>query len=153
MAELHDIALVDFPVARYMQMQQHHDALLREFALIATNTEDSNAPRDLLLRLADEMYERYGDAAGPFREGVAEAAAQGEVVTTLKLSIPFSTLRWTEDFLLLFEEADEYCRRGDLLTPQAPHEVTTFRRWMVGELIRQIRDGATPSPYWSQGLT
>ena len=149
MDEMHEIALVDFPVARYMQMQQHHDELLREFALIATNTETSKAPKDLL-RLADEMYERYGDAAGPFREGVAQAAAQGEVVTTLKLSIPFSTLRWTEDFLLLFEEADEYCRRGDLLTEPAPDEVTTFRRWMVGELIRQIRDGATPSPYWSQ---
>ncbi|MPZ73660.1 MAG: hypothetical protein GEU74_10590 [Nitriliruptorales bacterium] len=151
MTELHDVALVDFPVARYAQMQQHHDALLREFALIATDLEDSRAPRDLL-RLANEIFERYGDAAEPFREGVAAAVERGDIVTTLKLSIPNSTLRWTEDFLLLFEEADEYCARGDLLTPAAPPEVVAFRRWMVGELIRQIRDGASPSPYWSQEL-
>lgn len=150
MTELHDVALVDFPVAGYLQMQHHHDALLREFALIATNPEHSKAPRDLL-RLADEMHERYGDTAGPFRDGVAEAVARGDVVTTVKVSIPFSTLRWTEDFLLLFEEADEYCARGDLLTPPSPPEVAAFRRWMVGEVIRQIRDGATPSPYWAQG--
>ena len=151
MTELHDVSLVDFPVARYLQMQEHHDALLREFALIATDSESSAAPSDLL-RLANEMFERYGDAAGPFREGVQAAAESGEVVTTLNLSIPYTTLRWTEDFLLLFEEADEYATRGDLLTGPAPVEVAEFRRWMTGELIRQIRDGATPTPYWAESL-
>ena len=151
MTELHDVSLVDFPVARYLQMQEHHDALLREFALIATDSGNSSAPGDLL-RLANEMFDRYGDAAGPFRDGVAAAADSGEVITTLNLSIPYTTLRWTEDFLLLFEEADEYAARGDLLTEPAPVEVTEFRRWMVGELIRQIRDGATPSPYWAESI-
>jgi hypothetical protein len=151
MTELHDVSLVDFPVARYLQMQEHHDALLREFALIATDSEHSSAPSDLL-RLANEMFERYGDAAGPFREGVAAAVDSGDVVTTLNLSIPYTTLRWTEDFLLLFEEADEYAARGALLTEAAPMEVTEFRRWMVGELIRQIRDGATPTPYWAESI-
>src|SRR5687768_4398397 len=110
MTELHDVSLVDFPVARYLQMQEHHDALLREFALITMDNENSSTSADLL-RLANEMFERYGDAAGPFREGVAAAADSGEVVTTLNLSIPYTTLRWTEDFLLLFEEADEYAAR------------------------------------------
>jgi hypothetical protein len=151
MTELHDVSLVDFPVARYLQMQEHHDALLREFALIAMDSEHSSASSDLL-RLANEMFERYGDAAGPFREGVAQAAESGEIVTTLNLSIPYTTLRWTEDFLLLFEEADEYAARGDLLTEPAPVEVTEFRRWLVGELIRQVRDGATPTPYWAESL-
>ena len=151
MTELHDVSLVDFPVARYLQMQEHHDALLREFALIATDSQSSAAPSDLL-GLAKEMFERYGDAAGPFRDGVAAAADSGEIITTLNLSIPYTTLRWTEDFLLLFEEADEYATRGDLLTEPAPVEVAEFRRWMVGELIRQIRDGATPTPYWAESI-
>jgi hypothetical protein len=151
MTELHDVSLVDFPVARYLQMQEHHDALLREFALISMDSEHSSASSDLL-RLANEMCERYGDAAGPFREGVAKAAESGEIVTTLNLSIPYTTLRWTEDFLLLFEEADEHAARGDLLTEPAPVEVTEFRRWLVGELIRQVRDGATPTPYWTESL-
>lgn len=151
MSELHDVSLVDFPVAQYVQMQEHNDAVLRELSLIATSSDESAAPRELIA-LAHEVFARYGDAAGPFRDDVAEAVERGEDVTTLRLSIPYSTLRWTEDFLLLFEEADEYCASGDLLAAEAPPEVVMFRRWVVGELIRQIRDGATPTPYWAQSV-
>lgn len=148
--ELHDVSLVDFPVSRFLQMQAHHDAMLREFALIAMRPDDPelNTPRRLL-SLAAEMQQRYGDAAEPFRDAVAAAAERGDIVTTLDVAIPFSTLRWTEDFLVLFEEGDEYCSRGELLTPPSPPEVVDFRRWLVGELIRQVRDGATPSPFWA----
>lgn len=148
--KVHAVALVDFPVAQFLQMQDQHDAMYREFALIALRADDMEAdtPRRLIA-LAKEMQERYGDAAEPFRKAVAEAAERGDIVTTLALSIPFATLRWTEDFLMLFEEGDEYCRKGHLLTPPSPPEVVSFRRWLVGELIRQIRDGATPTPFWA----
>ena len=148
--ELHDIALVDFPVAQFLQMQDQHDAMLREFALIALSADEMEAstPRRLV-SLANEMQDRFGSADKPFREGVAAAAERGDVVTTLEMSIPYSVLRWAEDFLLLFEEGDEYCRKGHLLTPPSPPEVVSFRRWWVGELIRQIRDGATPTPFWA----
>ncbi len=150
---LHEVSLVDFPVARFLQMQAQHDAMLREFTLIAMRADnpDLNTPRRLV-SLAAEMQQRYGDAEEPFRDGVVAAAERGDIVTTLKLCIPFSTLRWTEDFLVLFEEGDEYCRKGELLTPPSPPEVVEFRRWMVGELIRQIRDGATPTPFWAGSL-
>ena len=151
--ELHDIALVDIPVGRFLQMQQQHDAMLREFALIALGAGQGapQAPRRLV-GLAEEMQVRFGDTAPPFRDAVSAADARGDVVTTLEMKIPFSTLRWCEDFLLLFEEGDEYCRQGQLLTPPSPPEVVEFRRWLVGELIRQIRDGATPTPFWTSSL-
>jgi hypothetical protein len=152
MTQMHDVALLDFPVGRYLHMQQHHDAMLREFSLIALDTsEDTSVPRRLV-GLAKEMFDRYGDAAGPFRRGVAEAVDRGDVVTSLHLRIPYETLRWTEDFLLLFEEADEFCRKGQLLTPPSPPEVVEFRGWLVGELIRQIRDGAPPTHYWTEAI-
>jgi hypothetical protein len=146
----HTVSLVDLPVSQFLQMQAQHDAMLREFALIAIRADESGptTPRRLVA-LAEEMQQRYGDAARPFREGILAAADSGEVVTTLNLTIPPSTLRWAEDFLLLFEEGDEFCRQGQLLTPPSPPEVADFRRWLVGELIRQIRDGATPSPFWA----
>lgn len=150
---MHNVALVDFPVAQFLQMQEQHDSMLRELALIALRADqpDAEVPRRLL-SLAREIQQRANDGANPFREGVEEAAERGDVVATLELTIPFSTLRWTEDFLMLFEEADEYARSGHLLTPPSPPEVAEFRRWLVGELIRQIRDGATPSPYWAGTL-
>lgn len=150
---MHDVSLLDFPVARFLQMQEQHDAMQREFALIALRAEDPDAEIPGRLKsLAAEMQQRPGDAADPFRHGVAEAAARGDIVVTLDLRIPFSTLRWTEDFLLLFEEGDEFCRQGHLLTPPSPPEVVEFRRWLVGEMIRQIRDGATPTPFWADSL-
>ena len=150
MTEQHTVSLVDLPVSQFLQMQAQHDAMLREFALIAMRSDEAEpkTPRRLVT-LATEMQERYGDGAQPFREGVAAAVERGDVVTTLNLTIPTSTLRWAEDFLLLFEESDEFCRQGQLLTPPSPPEVADFRRWLVGELIRQIRDGATPSPFWA----
>ena len=151
MSELHDVALVDFPVSRYQQMQQQHDAVMRELTLIALAPgSDSSAVPRRLTSLAEEILQGQGDAGLPFREGVAAAADRGDDITTLQLQIPFSTLRYMEDFMLLFDESDEYCRRGDLLTPPSPPEVVSFRHWLVGELIRQIRDGAPPSPFWSQ---
>ncbi len=153
MNDLHEIALVDVPVGRFTQMQQQHDAMLREFTLIALGAKEgtSTASRRLV-SLAEEIQVRVGDASPPFRDAVAAAEARGDVVMTLQMQIRFSTLRWCEDFLLLFEEGDELCRQGQLLTPPSPPEVAEFRRWIVGELIRQIRDGATPTPFWAGTL-
>lgn len=150
---MHDVALVDFPVSRFVQMQEQHDSMLRELALIALRADEpeSQVPRRLL-SLAREMQNRDTGGGAPFRNGVEQAVERGDVVTSLELRIPFSTLRWTEDFLMLFEESDEYSRSGHLLTPPSPPEVVEFRRWFVGELIRQIRDGATPTPFWAGSL-
>lgn len=147
---MHDVALVDFPVARFLQMQEQHDAMLRELSLIALRTDEPDAavPRRLM-SLAHDVQQRDHDRADLFRAGVEEAAERGDVVVTLELSIPFSTLRWVEAFLMLYEEGDDYARTGHLLTPPSPPEVVEFRRWFVGELIRQIRDGATPTPFWA----
>ena len=149
---LHDVALVDFPVARFLQMQEQHDAMQREFALIAMRDDEAGGKVPPRLRaLATEM--QRGESGGnPFRQGVAAADERGDVVVTLELRISFTTLRWTEDALMLFEEGDEFSRSGHLLTPPAPPEVVEFRRWLVGELMRQVRDGATPTPFWAESL-
>jgi hypothetical protein len=153
-SELHEVALIDLPVALYQQMQQQHDAMMRELTLVALAPDpDHNVVPRRLISLAEQIYSSQRDAARPFREGVAAAAERGDDIATLQLQIPFSTLRWMEDFMLLFDESDEYCRRGDLLTPPSPPEVVSLRHWLVGELLRQIRDGAPPSPFWAQGAS
>lgn len=151
MTALYDVALVDFPVAMFQQMQQQHDAMLREFSLIVldSDSEEHAVPRRLVA-LAQEMHAQFG-LVRVFRDGVAAAVERGDVVTSLRLKIPVETLEWCEAFLVLFAEADEFCRQGQLLTPPSPPEVVEFREWLVGELMRQIRDGASATPFWAQG--
>lgn len=47
----------------------------------------------------------------------------------------------------LLDEADEFCRAGDLLTLAATGEGVAFRRWFLHEFVRQI-DGRPPRA-WS----
>jgi hypothetical protein len=49
----------------------------------------------------------------------------------------------------LLDEADEYCRRGDLLTLATPSDTLAFRRRYLEEFVRQI-DGAPARPWQEQ---
>jgi hypothetical protein len=142
------VQLVDLPVARYLQMQQHHDAMLREFAIIAVGVEDPDVhavPRRLV-ELVDEMH-GIGDRSIRFRSAVHEAFERGDETTTITMEVGPETMRWAEDFLMLFDLGDEFCRSGQLLTSPSPPSVVAVRHWVVGELIRQVRDKAPPSPF------
>ena len=46
----------------------------------------------------------------------------------------------------LFDEADEFCRRGDLLTLAESSEVHAFRTWYIEEYVRQL-DGGPPTSW------
>lgn len=149
MTELHDVALVDLPVSLFLETQQHHDTILRELTLVALATPEEATAVPRLHALARELYAASTEPQKPFRDAVAAAAARGDDIVTLRLQVPFSTLRGMEDFMLMYDEADEFCRKGELLTPASSAGVAAFRRWLVGELIRQVRDGAPPTPFWS----
>ena len=149
MTQLHDVALVDLPVSLFMATVQHHDAVVRELTLVALAPDTAGEPPSRLKTLARELYGAPGEVVQPFRTAVTEAAARGDDIVTLRMQVPFSTLRGMEDLMLLFDEADEFCRRGDLLAPPSSAGIASFRRWFVGELIRQVRDGAPPTPFWA----
>ena len=46
----------------------------------------------------------------------------------------------------MLDEADEFCRHSDLLTLATPADLVAFRRWFLGEIIRQL-DGGAPRPW------
>ena len=149
MTQLHDVALVDLPVSLFLATMQHHDAVLRELTLIALAPDTPGRAASRLVTLARELYGAPGDAVQPFRQAVIEAHERGEDIVTLRTQVPLSTLRGMEDLMLLFDEADDFCKRGDLLAEPSAPGVAAFRRWLVGELIRQVRDGAPPTPFWA----
>ena len=51
------------------------------------------------------------------------------------------------EFDALLDEADDYCRAGEtLLTLATPAPALAFRRWFLGEFVRQAA-GEPPRPW------
>lgn len=141
------IHLRGVPPSLYARVVARQDELLREFMHIAyAQPEDRGSIPARLLALMEEVRTRHAASSARLREHLVAALDAGE--ECIDLALPAAP-RMAEDaraLLEAFEEADEYCRSGELLTLEAPAEVVEFRRWYLGEVIRQSR-GEHPRPW------
>ncbi len=46
----------------------------------------------------------------------------------------------------MLDEANEFCRSGDLLTLDTPPDVLAFRQWFLAEFVAQLA-GSAPTPW------
>ena len=75
------------------------------------------------------------------------AAEEGRASIDLVYHVPVEVGSAAKELGQLLDEADDYCRQGDLLTLVAPTQAAAFRRWFLGEFVRQT-SGSEPRP-WS----
>ncbi|CAA9345177.1 MAG: hypothetical protein AVDCRST_MAG16-1977, partial [uncultured Frankineae bacterium] len=150
--DLRQIRMLQMPVQVWAAAQEHHDELMREFALLSAGQEEADVqaapvPRRLM-RLIHQLTTRFAGTADAQREQLFAAAAQGqEVIEELVYFLPPAAGPATVELARMLEEADEYCRSGQhLLTLQTPDEVRLFREWYLGQMREQI-DGAAPVPW------
>ena len=145
MTELHPVHLVGLPLDVMQRSAEHSDELLREFALIRGVGGDHVPAR--LLALIEELRGRFGAfSAGP-RQAMQEATERGEPAIDLRYEVPADVGASASRLRALLDEADEFCRAGDLLTLATSRELLAFRRWFLDEFELQI-DGHPPHP-WS----
>ena len=144
------VRFIGTPVELYFAAQERVDGLLREFALIAignrTGVTEHQVPASLRA-LVDELESQYGDMAGDIRGAFEDAAAAGESTLDLELAMHPIGIEFSERFAEILDEADEFCRSGDLLTLAMPPDVVAWRRWWFGEVIGQGRERRDPVPY------
>lgn len=152
---LRDVQMLALPVELQARAEQWHEDLMREFALI--DLQDDNGQPSVpsrLLALVTEMrdkYEAFGDSA---RGQLAAARERGDASVDVTYTMPADAADAVEHFDELLDEADAFCRRGDLLTLAAPAELAAFRRWFLHELTVQLRGGEpTPWPRYQQRVT
>jgi hypothetical protein len=151
-ALLHEVHLRGIPLALLAESSERNEELMRELALIANPHPDSdnNVPRRLL-RLVQRLREDYSDfRAGP-QEQIDEARARGEATIDVTYHVPVTVGPAAAELRDLLDDTDEYCRSGDLLTLASPELLVRFRRWYLGEFVRQIA-GQEPQP-WEGPLT
>lgn len=152
--ELVDVVLVSLPVEAFRRSQQHHDALLREFALVAADVDADRDPHvdtvpRRLLSLVSELAQQFGRFSVEPSTQLRDAIDNGVVRIDVHFRVPAAAKDAAINLGRLLDEADEYCRRGDLLTLATPPDTLAFRRRYLEEFVRQI-DGAPARPWQEQ---
>lgn len=144
---LHTVHLLEFPLPLFLRAQEHHADLMREFAYVAEPHDSDDVP-DRLITISASMRERFGAFTAAPDAARDAALARGDTAVDLEFNVPEAAAAAAGDLSKLLDEADNYCRRGDLLTLATPPDLVAFRRWYLGEFPAQISGGeATP---WSR---
>lgn len=141
------VRFLQVPVGLMKRSMDHTREIMREFALIRLSDEDAQAsvPGRLV-----EMTEQYRSqfAAISFRGfgEVSTAYERGEEHIDLEINLPTRVRSRVLELAALQREADEFCRRGDLITLATPPDLIALREWFFREIARQL-EGGEPTPF------
>lgn len=149
--DLVKVRLIGVPVDILARSEERQQDLLREFALIDHSDHD---PPAKLASLMTKVRSDFGAFTAAQRVQMDEAVAAGSVSIDLTYSIPPAAKQAALALDATFDEVDEFCRKGALLTLEAPREQVAFRRWFFGQVVAQI-DGneAVPWSTWYAGYS
>jgi hypothetical protein len=132
------VSVVGVPMDVYLAASEHGDELMREFALIAAGTaRDEAAVPVRLTALVEELRARFSGFTLRPESELAQAAARGDATIDVSYTIPPEAAQAAAELGTLLDEADEFCRAGDLLTLATPPQAVAFRRWFLEEFVRQ----------------
>lgn len=136
---MHNIHLAAVPVRVLAAGRQHHDELMREFAILALSEDQSlhAVPRQLTA-LIDDLGSRYAGATQRPDEAIDAALAAGVDTVDLSYQVPSSIVADADRLEQLLAEADEFCRTKQLLTLPRSDVNVTFAHWYLDEFRRQV---------------
>ena len=151
--DLTEVHILGLPVEILARAEEHVDGLLREFALIAASEahgEEVHLPRQLL-DLVHELERDYAAMTEEQQSRIAAAADTGldsvDVVYRVPAEVAGACVRLGD----ALDAADRFCRDGKyLLNLATPPDAQAFRRWYLGEFVRQIEGQERRSwPQWA----
>lgn len=138
----------------YLALQTHNDELLRELTLLAGRPDQPGEPGPpaAARRVARELA-RLHPGWMPDRElvrsQVSRARSEGRQFVDVRMTATPDLAEQLREVVRLLEQADDLCRRRQLLTEPAAPAAASLRRWITRELQRQVLDGLPPSAPWS----
>jgi anti-sigma regulatory factor (Ser/Thr protein kinase) len=143
------IALLDAPIQPMIRTAAHYDALYREFRLIL-ELEPSHleAVPGRLLSLIDGLGTSFLGVGRSVEETWDKAVEENRETIDLHFRLPPEAGPAVAHYNRLLDEADDYCRRDELLTIAPTDEAVSVRGWAFGQIVSQCQ-GGTPTP-WSQ---
>ena len=137
------------PIGLFLRAREHHDELVRELTLMAMRANTPQHGPQLPPRL-DELVEilgrRFGATASRTDAERDAAIDRGDTTVDLRYRVPASIATDLVALNELIDDADEFCRTGQLLTLPRDAAIAQFGRWYNGEFLRQLQ-GLDPVPW------
>ena len=144
------VELLGFPVAAYFESRAHVESLARELALVAiAGTAPHTSATALRVReLVDAHAGTHTSALWQAtHRQLEEALRRREDAVDLRFALPVAAAPGIERYRALLDEAEGYCRNGDLLTTEASPQVRSLRAWYFDQVLGQLRDGTPARPF------
>jgi anti-anti-sigma factor len=149
------LALLNFPIDRFLRSQQHAAAVQRELDVLRVEgARTGHVPRrsDEIVADLDARFTGYRATMETLDGLIAQGADHADVPIPV-LGDPEERAVAVQALADLLDEIDAYCQAGDqLLTIVTPPDLLEFRRWLFAEVIGQLR-GAVPHPWRAAGGT
>ena len=145
--ELITVHVLGLPTGLQVQAQQQNDELTRELMLVAEQMRQRGNAADLPVRFVEmvsTLSERYAIFTAEQEAQLTAAIAAGQPTIDLTYTLPASAAAAAGALGEILDEADEYCRQGQLLlTLATPPELVAYRRWFLDQFVHQA-EGAAP---------
>ena len=122
------MTLGDVPTDLLLAAKAHIDALIREFALLASGAAGgatSPVPQEFSA-LIERVVGNFSEARQSIKKQALRAAERGEPRTQLKLFLPLAAAEAGLEYLAALEEIDSYCRSEQMLTLETPRHTSFF---------------------------
>jgi len=136
-----EVSLGPVPTHLLVAAKRHVDNLVREFRLASgghrSGTTDPVATP--LVDLIEDVVDRFEDARLQIKTLATEAARAGAAHTLVELHLHPDAADAAEAYLAALDEVDAYSRANRLLTLESPPQHRVFRRWYIGEIVKQLR--------------
>lgn len=144
---LHEVRLRNMPLRLLAAGREHHDEVMREFAMMALDESSvaHHAP-GRLMELVDILGRRYGAATARPDAEIDDALERGELTIDVVYHVPDHVAEAAGALESLMAEVDEFCRDQQLLALARPPLYVRFAQWYLDEFRRQI-SGEAPRPW------
>lgn len=144
---LYEVRLRNMPVRLLAAGREHHDEVMREFAMLALDeTEATDHAPARLIELVDILGRQYGAASARPDAEIDDAITRGDTTIDLVYHVPDHVADAAARLEALMTEADEFCRQQQMLALARPELFVRFSHWYLDEFRRQIA-GEQPRPW------
>jgi hypothetical protein len=149
--DLVEVHVVRAPLLLWERAVRHTDELIREFTLLVIGLRQADSAHVhhvpvRLVELADSLRARYAGISDAQTEELYDALDSGQICRDFTYRVPAGVAEACRQLEDLLDEADAYCAAGELMTLVTPEDQQEFRRWYLGEFVRQVA-GEPPTPW------